>query len=170
MEHIPNRYFEMSLSLMHRIDDKLGAYIRSIMLESLFIWLLTWPALGILGVNFALLLGLMNGFLNMIPYFGPLMAYFPVAGIILITNPEPGWQLFWASLAMVLIQIIDNIVLKPLIVSRSMHVHPAVVLVGVLVGGKLAGAVGMFIAVPLYSVIQVIIVDLYGHLKSHKII
>ena len=170
IKRVPNRFFEMTLSLFHRIDDKLGSYIRSILLESLIIWLMTWPALALLGIKFSLVLGLVHGILNMIPYFGPLVAYIPVTIIALISYSTPGWGMFWVMVVMLSIQIIDNILLKPLIVSKSVKLHPAIVLVGVLVGGKLAGAVGMFVAVPLFSVIQVIIVDLYEHLKNYKII
>ncbi len=170
IEKVPNRFFEMTLSLVHRIDDQLGAYLRSILLESVIVWLLTWPGLAILGVKFSLLLALVHGAFNAIPFLGPVIAYLPIGLVVLITYSPVGWGLFWMAVILLFVQIIDNLLLKPLIISRSVPVHPAVVLVGVLVGGKLAGVIGMFIAVPVFAIIQVIILDSYNHLKNYRII
>lgn len=167
---VPNRFFEMTLSLVNRLDVQLGSYIRSIIVESLIIWLLTWPALALLGLKFSLLLGLINGLLNMIPFFGPIIAYIPIGLVVLVTYTPVGWGLIWMVLILLSIQIIDNAVLKPVLISRAVQVHPAVVLMGVLVGGRLAGAIGMFIAVPVFSLIQVIVVDFYEHLRKYKIL
>lgn len=71
IEKIPNRFFEMSVSLTHRIDQQLGNYIRSVLLESLIIGIICWISFEIVGVKFALVLGLLNGFLNMIPFLVP---------------------------------------------------------------------------------------------------
>ena len=169
IERIPNRYFEMSLSLAYRIDQKMGNYIRSVLIESLIIGILTWIALEILGVKFAIVLGMLNGALNSIPFFGPLFAYFPIGLVVLVTYDPPLLGLFWMVIILISVQIIDNILAKPLLISRSVHVHPVVVLLAVLIGGRLAGAVGMFIAVPFYAVIQVIIMDSYQHLKDYRI-
>lgn len=170
IERIPNRYFEMSLSLVYRIDQQLGNYIRSILLESLIISLLSWLALEVMGVKFALVLGVTNGLLNMIPFFGPVIAYIPIGLVILLTYNPVGWGLFWMFIILIGIQFIDNILAKPLLISRSVHIHPVLVLLAVLIGGRLAGPIGMFIAVPAFAVIQVIVIDAYNHLKAYRII
>ena len=166
---IPNRYFEMALSLAYRIDQQLGNYIRSVLLESLIIGILTWVALEMLGVKFAVMLGMLNGALNSIPFFGPLIAYFPIGLVVLVTYNPPALGLFWMVVILISVQVVDNILAKPLLISRSVHIHPAIVLLAVLIGGKLAGAIGMFVAVPVYAVVQVIVVDSYKHLKDYRI-
>jgi len=170
IENVPNRYFEMSMSLVYRIDQQLGNYIRSVLVESAIIGVLTWVALEILGVKFAIVLGLLNGLLNSIPFFGPLIAYFPIGLVILITYDPPALGLLWMVIILAAVQIIDNALAKPLLIGRSVDVHPAMVLLAVLIGGKLAGAIGMFIAIPAYKIIQVIIVDSYTHLKRYHLI
>ncbi|MCF7811164.1 AI-2E family transporter [bacterium] len=170
IEKVPNRFFEMSLSLVYRVDQQLGNYIRSILVESLVIGLMTWVSLEILGIKFAIVLGLINGLLNTIPFFGPLIAYFPIGLIVLITYDPPLVGLVWMIIILSAIQIFDNILAKPFLIGRSVDVHPATVLLVVLVGGRLAGALGMFIAIPAYKIIQVIVVDSYNHLKEYKII
>ena len=170
IRRVPNRFFEMTMSLVNRIDRQLGNYIRSVLIESSIVGLLVWGGLEILGLRFALILGIVNGLLNMIPFFGPLIAYIPTAIVVLITFQPIGWGLFWMVFVLVVAQGIDNILLKPLLISRSTSVHPATVLLVVLIGGRVAGAIGMFVAVPVFSIIQVIVVDLYDHLKSYRII
>ncbi len=167
---VPNRFFEMTMSLTHRVDKQLGNYIRSVLLESLIIGLIVWAGLEFMGLRFALVLGVINGLLNMIPFFGPMIAYVPTTLVVLLTYQPVGWGLIWMLIVLVTAQALDNIFLKPLLISKSTSVHPATVLLAVLVGGRVAGAIGMFVAVPAFSIIQVIVVDLYDHLKSYKII
>lgn len=170
MRKIPNRYFEMTLSLVNRIDVQLGNYLRSILIESLIMWLVTWPLFLIMGVRFSLILALINGLLNMIPFFGPLVTYVPLSLVVIISYEPIGWGLFWGAVILIITQIIDNAFLKPVLISRNVPVHPAMVLIAVMVGGRLAGPIGMFVAVPFYAVIQVIVIDFYDHLKSYKIL
>lgn len=170
IRRVPNRFFEMTMSLVNRIDTALGNYIRSVLLESSIVGLLVWGGLEVMGLRFALILGIINGLLNMIPFFGPLIAYIPTAVVVLITFQPIGWGLFWMVIVLVSAQAIDNVLLKPLLISRSTSVHPATVLLAVLIGGRVAGAIGMFVAVPDFSIIQVIVLDLYDHLKSYRII
>ncbi len=170
IRNVPNRYFEMTLSLIHKVDLRLGNYIRSILLESLIVGLISWAAFQVMGLKFALILGVVCGLLNMIPFFGPLLAYFPVLLVVLLTYTPISVGLFWAVFILVIVQVIDNIVLKPFLISRSVNVHPAAVLLAVLIGGRLAGALGMFIAVPVYAIIQTLVVDLYTHLKDYRVI
>ena len=167
---VPNRFFEMALSLTYRIDKQLGNYIQSLLWESLMVGILTWLALAILGVKFSLLLGLTNGLLNVIPFVGPIIAYFPIGLVILLTYSPVGWGLLWMVIILIGVQMLDNILLKPLIISKSVDIHPVAVIIVVMIGGGIAGAGGMFLAVPIYSVLQVLVVDLYNHLKQYRII
>lgn len=170
IRRVPNRFFEMTMSLVSRIDKQLGNYIRSVLVESSIVGLLVWSGFEVMGLRFALILGIVNGLLNMIPFFGPLIAYVPTTLVVLLTFHPVGWGLFWMVIVLVVAQGIDNVLLKPLLISRSTQVHPATVLLVVLIGGRVAGAIGMFVAVPVYSIVQVIVVDLYDHLKSYRII
>ncbi|MBD3167747.1 AI-2E family transporter [bacterium] len=169
IQKVPNRYFEMTLSLMYNVDKSLGNYISSILVESTIIAILSWPAFALLGLKFSLVLAILNGALNSIPFFGPLIAFFPIALVSLISG-QPLIFLLWVAVALFTIQMLDNILLKPILISKSVSVHPATVLLAVLVGGRIAGPIGMFIAVPLFAIVQVIIVDSFHHLKSYRII
>ncbi len=167
---VPNRYFEMALSLAHKVDKTMGNYLRGIFIESLIVSVLSWIGFEIMGLKFALVLAVIAGLLNMIQFFGPMLTYIPVLTVAALTY-SPVWVgLFWATAINATIQVIDNAVLKPVVISRSTNVHPVAVLLAVLVGGKLAGALGMFIAVPVYAIVQTVILDLYTHLKAYRVI
>lgn len=167
---VPNRFFEMTLSLVHRIDSQIGAYIRGVMLEALAVWLLSWGAFEVMGLRFALLVGLGNGLLNVIPFFGPLLALMITGALTLLTYQPAGVGLIWTVVILAGVQFIDNWVFKPLILSRTVEVHPVVVLLAILIGGRVGGPLGMFLAIPVYAVMQVVIVDFYTHLKQYRVI
>ncbi|MBZ0265972.1 AI-2E family transporter [bacterium] len=167
---VPNRFFEMAVSLSNRIDEQLGNYIRSVLLESLIVGVLVSVMFAIVGVKFSLVLGIVNGLLNMIPFFGPLISWLPTGLVILITYDQVGFGMFWMAITLISVQSLDNVILKPWLISKSVNVHPAAVLLAVLIGGRIAGPIGMFVAVPVYSVLKVIIVDFYSHLKAYRII
>ncbi len=170
IEKVPNRYFEMTLSLTHKVDNTMGDYLRGIFIESLIVGGLSWIFFQIMGLKFALVLGVVAGLLNMIQFFGPMLTYIPVLLVTALTY-QPVWAgIFWAIVINLSVQALDNIVLKPVVISRSVNVHPVAVLLTVLVGGKLAGALGMFIAVPVYAIAHTVILDLYSHLKAYRVI
>lgn len=170
VKRVPNRFFEMSMSLAHRMDRQLGSYILSVLIESLIIGALAWFAFALVGVRFALILGILSGLLNMIPFFGPLIAWVPTTIVFALTYQPIGVGLFWMAVVLIGVQMVDNIALKPILISRSQSVHPITVLLVVLIGGRVAGPIGMFIAVPFFSIIKVIVVDFYEHLKNYRII
>ncbi|MFH0881545.1 MAG: AI-2E family transporter [bacterium] len=170
VRRVPNRFFEMSMSLAHRMDRQLGNYILSVLVESLIVGALAWLAFALVGVRFALILGILSGLLNMIPFFGPLIAWIPTTIVFVLTYQPFGLGLFWMAVVLIGVQMVDNVLLKPLLISRSQSVHPITVLLVVLIGGRVAGPIGMFIAVPFFSIIKVIVVDLYEHLKNYRII
>lgn len=170
VRNVPNRYFEMAMSLIDKVNKTLGKYIRSILLESLIISVISWLAFLTMGVRFALVLGVINGLLNMIPFFGPIIAVIPVLLVVLITYTPILFGIVYAIIILIVVQVIDNVLLKPALISRSVNVHPVVVLLAVLIGGRIAGPLGMFIAVPVYAVLHTLVVDLYTHLKEYRII
>jgi predicted PurR-regulated permease PerM len=170
IEKVPNRFFEMTLSLVYSIDRQLGNYIRSLLIESVIIGILTWLALAVLGVKFALILGILNALFNLIPFIGPILAYFPVGAVVVMTYTPVGLGLIWMVVILLGVQLLDETILKPVVISRSVQIHPVVVLVAVMIGGGIGGAFGMFIAVPVYSILQVIVVDFHHHLKRYRVI
>lgn len=170
IELVPNQYFEMVLNLLYRIDLQLGGYIRGMVLSVIIISMLSIIGLYLIGLEYFLVIGTLAGVANVIPYLGPLIGI--VGGVI-----AAALQYSTLSLGVVLpvvlvflfVQIMDNVFVAPVVVARSVNLHPLVVIFVVLVGSQLFGAVGMILAVPATAVIKVSAQTLYESLRSYSV-
>ncbi|NIT59081.1 MAG: AI-2E family transporter [Aliifodinibius sp.] len=151
---VPNKYFETTLSLIDKIESRLGLYFRGVMLQSLIIAFTSWVGLSIVGLNNSLSVGIAVGIANTIPYFGPIIGYILsiVVSIIEIGNFS---LVLPCILAILAVQILDNVVLQPLIFSRSADIHPVAILFIIMIGAETAGILGMLIAVPIATIIKI---------------
>lgn len=140
------------------IDDVLSAYIRGQLLLCVFVGGLATIALFIIGVPFALLLGLVAGIFEILPYVGPILGAIPALVVALLS--EPG-SAIWVAIAFFAIQQVENLVLVPRISGESVKLHPALVMVVLVVGNELAGFWGMLIAVPVTGVLRDVFKYLY---------
>lgn len=170
IELVPNQYFEMVLNLLYRIDLQLGGYIRGMVLSVIIISLLSITGLYIIGLEYFLVIGTLAGVANVIPYLGPLIGI--IGGVI-----AAALQYSTLSLGVVLpvvvvflfVQLMDNVFVAPVVVARSVNLHPLIVIFVVLVGSQLFGAVGMILAVPATAVIKVSAQTIYEGLRSYSV-
>lgn len=163
---IPRPYRSEVLALVRDIDRVLGAYIRGQLLLIGIMALVTFIALSILRVRYALTIALISGVLEVIPLFGPLMAGGIAASVALFQTSTPfGWSNPTLALAVVvaytvLRQIEDQLVV-PNLVGPLVDLHPLLVLFALFAGGKLAGFTGLIIAVPAAAALKIIAIYLY---------
>ncbi|MBE9536876.1 MAG: AI-2E family transporter [Proteobacteria bacterium] len=158
IESFPNRYFEFCLNLINKMDIQLGHYVRGQFTESAIIAFIAFFVLSLLGVKNAFVLGVFVGVTNLIPYLGPLVGAIPP---VVIASLDTGGMkaALVVSLSLLAIQVIDSIVLKPLIVSKSIDMHPLSVLLIVIVGGKFFGVLGMLLSVPIMASVKLIMFE-----------
>ncbi len=164
---VPNRYFEMVLSMLHKIDEQLGGYLRGQFFDALIIGILSTFALWLLDVPYFLLIGIFAGLANMIPYVGPL-AGAVTALVVVLVNDGSNQQLIFVLLAFVIIQLIDNVLVQPLVVARTVNLHPLVVIFAVIIGGQFFGILGMLLAVPSAGIIKVLGSQLYQGFRKYQ--
>jgi predicted PurR-regulated permease PerM len=124
----------------------------------LIIGVLSTVALYLIGVPFALLLGIFSGLISFIPFVGPMLSVIPPVLLALIGTPVDA---FWVILAYAIIQAIESYLLQPLIMSRAVFLHPAVVMFALLIMGTLFGFVGVLLAVPLVAALHVLLRELW---------
>jgi predicted PurR-regulated permease PerM len=124
----------------------------------LVIGVLSTVALYLIGVPFALLLGMFSGLVSFIPFVGPLISVIPPVLLALIGTPVDA---LWVVLAYAIIQAIESYLLQPLIMSRAVSLHPAVVMFALLIMGTLFGFVGVLLAVPLVAALHVLLRELW---------
>lgn len=139
------------------IDKVMGKYIASQLLLSLIIGILTFIVLLIYKIQFPIILSILNGFFNIIPYFGPIFGAIPCILIALINSPGDA---LWVALWVYIIQQIEGNVLQPKITGESVSMHPVTVIILLFIGGNLGGFLGMVLAIPVGVVIKLIYEDI----------
>lgn len=140
-------------------------FLASQLLDAIVVGILTSIAMKILGVKYAVLLGIMIGLFNMIPYFGAIVAVIIAAIITFITGGFS--QAVWMIVIVTILQQIDANIINPKIVGDSLKISPLLVIFAVTIGGAYFGILGMFLAVPVAAVLKVLIED-YIELKELK--
>ncbi|NIW78952.1 MAG: AI-2E family transporter, partial [Calditrichae bacterium] len=151
---VPNRYFEFTLNLLWKMDNQLGNYFRGQIVDALIIGILSMAAMFILEVRYAVIIGTFAGIANLIPYVGP------VSGALLaifISFLQTGdiMLLLQIAIAFAIVQLIDNVVVQPAVVAKTVNLPPLVVLLVVLIGGKFFGILGMLLSIPITLIIKV---------------
>ena len=167
---VPNRFFEMSLVMVHRIENQLGSYIRGVLLDGLIVAILSSIGLYMLGIPFFYFVGIIAGLTNMIPYMGPVIGATVAIIVALMSNPESLMIIVKIAALFAIVQLIDNVLITPVVVSNAVDLHPLVVMLAVLVGGSLLGLTGLIFAIPLTSIIKVIGEELVKGLKSYRFV
>jgi predicted PurR-regulated permease PerM len=155
------------LCMARLIDDVLSAYIRGQLLLCVFVGGLATIALFLIGVPFALVLGLIAGIFEALPYVGPILGAIPALLVALLMDPVSA---IWVAAAFFAIQQVENLVLVPRISGKSVKLHPALVMVVLVVGNELAGLWGMLIAVPVAAVIRDVFKYLYLRLQDEPLV
>jgi predicted PurR-regulated permease PerM len=148
------------------IDNVLSAYVRGQLVLVLFVGALATIALLIIGVPFAPVLGLIAGIFEVLPNIGPYLGAIPAILIALATEPVTA---IWVALAFFIIQMIENLILVPRISGKSVKLHPALVMMVLVIGGQLAGLWGMLIAVPVTAMIRDVFLYLYLRLLDEPL-
>jgi len=168
LEFVPNKYFETTLTIISKIEQRIGAHFRGVALQSTLVALFSWLFLSIAGLNNALTVGIAIGLANTIPYFGPVLGYI-LSIVIAIVETGDFSLVINCIIAVGLTQILDNVVFYPAIFSRTAGIHPLYVLVVILIGAELAGLLGMLVAVPIATILRVIITQITWSFKNYYV-
>ncbi len=164
---VPNRHFEMILSLNQKLNDQLGGYLRGQFLESAIVAVLSAIAMTILGVPYAVFIGIFAGLLNMIPYVGPFSGG-SLAVLVVLLHGGTAELIVSVIIAFAIIQFIDNMILQPLVIAKSVDLHPLLVIIAILIGGQFFGILGMLLAVPVTGMIKVITIEIYNTILKYQ--
>jgi putative permease len=165
---IPNRYFEMTLRLLYRVQRQTADYLRGQSLDSIANAILITVVLALLGVPYAIFIGLFAGFANMVPLLGPIAGGIPAIALSLVGATSTPWWAIAAALSAV--HLIDNLVIYPSTVGGSLHLPAWVVILGIAIGSHAGGIVGMLVAVPLIGLFRGFVIELHASLKGYRIV
>jgi putative permease len=147
------------------LNLQIGNYVRGKIWEILIVWGVTYAAFSVLKLQYSMLLALFTGLSVLIPYIGATVMFLPVA---LIAYFQWGWgaDFAYALLAYAIIQILDGNLLVPLLLSEVVNLHPVAIIVAVLVFGGLWGIWGLFLAIPLATLVQSVMKAWVNHNQS----
>lgn len=149
----PKKYQDQALKTMVQIENKIGWWLQGQLVLSFTIGFFTWLGLTILGLPFALSLGLLAGILEIVPTIGPIVSAIPA--IIVALTISPGLAIS-VVIFYILLQALENHILVPKIMQKAVGLNPIVVIIGVLIGSKFLGILGALLAVPFIAMVIIL--------------
>jgi predicted PurR-regulated permease PerM len=169
MALVPNRYFEVTLAIVDKVEGNIGRYFWALLIQCTSIAIIASVLLWVVGLQNAIAIGIFTGLANTIPYFGPFLGF--LCGTLVGIAQTGNLALVpWVALAMAFTQLADNVLLQPLIFSRAAKAHPLVILFVVLIGARLGGILGMLIAIPVTTTVRVVVEQVLWSLRNYRIL
>jgi len=159
----PGRARRRLVALAVDIDTALGAFIRGALLVSLAVGLMTYIGLLILGVKYPLVLSIIAGITNLIPYIGPIIGAVPALLIALLEEPLLSLKVL---ILIVVVQQVESQLITPYVIGRSARMHPLAIILILLLAGKLFGITGLILAIPAAIVVRILVKHLLPVVKK----
>ena len=141
------KYHDDTELLINTVTKVVGGYLKGQTIASLATGTLATIGLAVIGVPYALVLGILTFFLNYIPYVGPFTSGL-VAGLVAVVSTGSGWKGLFAVLVIVVAQNFTDTVITPRVMSEQVDLHPILVILSLLIGASLFGIAGMLFAIP----------------------
>ena len=177
---VPNRYFELSLTVLDRLDDAIGRYLRGTLLECFLVGLTLTLGLVLLGIpaGIAVAIGVVSGLLNAIPFLGTVIALVIGVGYALIAENvtplipglNPNDLALYVLILVVIVHVLDDVVFQPFVLGSAANVHPLVVVIAIISGSLIMGLWGMLFAIPTVVVVKTAVATFFKELKDYRII
>ncbi|MCL5291348.1 MAG: AI-2E family transporter [Actinobacteria bacterium] len=142
---IPVRFREEGMDIVRKIDNILGGFLKGQLLVAVSVGVLVGTAMAVLGIKYALLIGVISAIFNIIPYLGPIMSGIPAT--LLALEKSPGYALL-VIVVLTVVNQLDGLFISPNIMRQQVDLHPTVVIFALLTGGTLFGIMGMLLAIP----------------------
>lgn len=177
---VPNRYFELSLTVLDRLDDAIGKYLRGTLTECFLVGLTLTIGLILLGIpaGIAVAIGVASGLLNAIPFLGTVLALVIGLGYALIAENirplipglNPNDLALYVLILVVITHVLDDVVFQPFVLGGAVNIHPLVVVIAIIGGSLIMGLWGMLFAIPTVVVAKTAVATFFKELKAYRII
>jgi len=167
----PDKHLDKVARVLSNAKRLLSRYFIGLIIQVSLISALITISLTFLGIENALLIGLFAGFINVIPYIGPIIGTSFGLFVVLTAQLQLGIDvelapiLFKVLMVFLLVQALDNFVFQPLIFSNSVNAHPLEIFLIIFIAGKLGGIVGMICAIPAYTLFRIIAKEFFTQFK-----
>jgi len=154
----PPKYRERAKHITEEISHKVGGYVRGQLLLMFAVGLLTAIGLKIISMEFALLLGIIAGIMEIIPIVGPVLAAVPAVIVALAQDP---WLALWVVVVYLIVQRLENHILTPMILGTFLEMHPLIIIVAILVAASTLGVFGVILSPAIAASLYVLLQELY---------
>lgn len=158
---VPYSHRRETVRMLKDIDEALGNYVRGQFTVCMIIGILAYLGYWLIGMPYPLLLASIVAIFNIIPYLGP---FFGAAPAIIMASTISLRMMLYVAAINLIVQVLEGNVISPQVVGRKLQMHPLQIIFVLLVGGELAGVVGLILAVPTYAVLKVIV----HHLRLYR--
>lgn len=156
---LPKKQRPEVIGLLQKMGDTISSYISGQVIECLFVG--TFTAIGYMLISqpYGLLLGVIAGLTNIIPYVGP---YIGIAPSLIVAFTKSPMQVVYVIIVVVIVQQVDGNLIYPNIIGRTLKIHPLTIIILLLAAGNIAGILGMILAIPFYAVVRTVVIYLYN--------
>ncbi len=165
LNFIPKKHHDEGKQVFQDISKKLSGYIIGQITVAVVDGILMYIGYLIIGLPYALVLAIFVTVTAVVPFFGPILGILPA--LVVALTQQPGMVLF-VILTLVIVQQIEGNLVAPLVLGNKLNIHPLTIILLLLVAAALYKFIGMLIAIPLYAVVKVTVLDLYQFYKRHK--
>ncbi|MDR3642415.1 MAG: AI-2E family transporter [Candidatus Doudnabacteria bacterium] len=155
---LPSHHHDFALNLINKIQKKMGGWVLGQIIISFGIFLFTYIGLLLLHVQYALVLALLSGLFEIVPYIGPFISAVPAMFIGFIQAPSLA---IWVAVLYLLVHEVEGYVLVPKIMEKTTDTSPLLTLVALMIGYQLAGIIGLVISVPIATALTVTVKELW---------
>ncbi|GAA0368485.1 AI-2E family transporter [Alkalibacterium iburiense] len=162
---VPSQYEDLALDLAEAFHLNASNYIGGRVIVCLYVGVAAYIIFLILGVPNALLLGLITGIFDIIPYFGPFIGAAPAFLIAATISPTTALLL---TVLITVVQLFESYLVTPLVMGKSLEMHPATVVILVLFANELIGLIGMILILPVYAILKACALVVFNYINENK--
>jgi len=163
---LPHRFDRSLRNVLSDINAVFSGYIRGVVIDASIMSVLISFGLTIIDVDFAIIIGIVSGFANIIPYFGAFIAFILAVAVTLLSGTPV--KALYAAIIIIILQQIDGVVIGPKVVGQSVKLSPVLVIIALTVAAELFGLWGMILAVPVFATIKLFAQRFYFRQKLKK--
>ena len=177
---VPNRYFELSLTVLDRLDDAIGNYLRGTLIDCFLVAVTLTLGFILLGipVGIAVAIGIVSGLSSAIPFLGTVIAlgigvtYALIAENVrpLIPGLNPNDLALYVVILIIITRVLEDVVFQPFVLGSAVNVHPLMVVIAIIGGSLIMGLWGMLFAIPTVVVVKTAVATFFKELKDYRII
>ncbi len=167
MSLVPNRFFEMTVMITYNIKNGIISYLRALTIQIFILAMILIPGLMLIHLPYGIALGSFAALINIVPYIGPILGVLPIIMVALISD---AYLLPLSLIVFGIAQLVDNVFTQPIILAKSIDVHPILAILALITFQKWMGILGMVIAIPVTGILIMTIQTMYKSLKSFDIL